>query len=258
MSTKEKKMCFRVAWGIVKTLLFFLSMFILPCLPKKCLTWFLVHAWGRLLGLNGTIQGRDTYQIFKNQRAQALAVFTHPTFFDMIPICHVAGETLRSVVKSKYIIGPLRCLAGRLNMILVYPTPSGVSQQIATEVKNRQERDDLICMAPTGTTLLTKQDVKPLLYHKGAFGPMAPILPFVMYYSSVTIWDKQSLFGIVLERMCGPTIYYHAMALEPLEPMENETQDQFMERTKTVIENGILHCKRIVEARLPETHRFSQ
>lgn len=221
--------------------LFGLSIALIPLLPKCVIPWFICNVLGRLLFLRGTVEGTDIYFKFKNTHDKGIIIFSHPTFYDIVPICHVLQDMPRWVTKIEYIMGPLKAVVKRLGIITVDSKKKGTTAVICDSINKREKGDDLICICPAGTTSLSQEDIPP--YKRGAFLMMTPILPVVMYYSSLTVWDKQTFFQMIYERVNGPILYYHCKVMEPLYPLQDETEKDYTERTRLYVRQGVLQCK---------------
>lgn len=229
--------------GHICTLLFCLSMVILPLLPKRMMAWWMTYVMASFLFLNGTIKGRDKYLKFKNNCSKGILTFVHPYWFDMFPIIHLLGEVPRGTIKAKYLIGPLRLFASRLKALAVQDKPSGLSTVIKEAIQARQPGEELICICPVGTTTTTYQDDVPEYKSKGAFHAMPTIMPIVMYYSFFSVWDKQSLFDVICERTCGDILHYYVKVLDPISPHEDEKVEDYMKRVHDYTQEGLYECK---------------
>lgn len=228
--------------GYIFLVLFALATTILPFLPRRIMAWYITNVIGKLLFLEGTIEGRDKYYTFKNTQTKGIVVFNHSLWLDMLPVCHVLGEMCRGTIKSKYLIGPLKILAQRLNMLLVEEDKTGMSATITKAVSTRCKGEDLICLAPAGTTNCYTQDEVPE-FRKGAFWSLPPVLPVIIYYSIDEMWDKQTLFQIILARINGDKMYYHAQVMEPIFPLPFEKVETYVERVRECVRQGIMECK---------------
>src|SRR5258706_2461939 len=136
---------------------FVLSLIILPFLPKRIMAWYISKVIAKFLFLEGTIEGREKYYNFKNTQSKGIVIFNHPSFHDMIPICHALAEPSRGVIKSKYLIGPLKIFAHRLNLIAVDEVKKGVAAIIIDRVKLIKKKNKLNCILTTRGTNLYKQ-----------------------------------------------------------------------------------------------------
>ncbi len=221
---------------------FVLSLIILPFLPKRIMAWYISKVIAKFLFLEGTIEGREKYYNFKNTQSKGIVIFNHPSFHDMIPICHALAEPSRGVIKSKYLIGPLKIFAHRLNLIAVDEVKKGVAAIIIDAVNSRQKGDNLICISPVGGTNLYNQDDVPE-FRKGAFLAMPAVLPIIIYYSNFEVWNTQTLFGIVYGRTNGEKLYYHAQIMDPIFPKEKESVEEYMKRVREYVAKGIAECK---------------
>lgn len=209
------------------------------------MAWYFVNILGKAIcGLYGTVSGNQKYNEFKKKETKGIIIFSHPTFYDFVPMIHALGEVPQGVIKSKYMIEPLKIFAKRLKMILVQEKKSGVSETITNIVNNRKQGEDLICICLAGTTSKNQDEIPE--YKTGAFLTLPPILPIVMYYSDITIWDKQSLFEIVYKRITGPIISYSAIVMDPIYPEKDETIPLYIERVRRKMKEGIAECKSTV------------
>ncbi len=234
----------KMIYGVLWTLMFLLGLGLLPFIPRFMFSWFMVNVLGGLCHVSGTVEGTKTYNKFKKEQSKGVILFTHPTFYDAVVLHHISNDCLRGVIKSQYVTGPLKLLVWKLQMVVVESYKAQLSSRLTDWISHRKCGEDLICLAPAGTTLcVNANQVDIPVFRKGAFWSLPPILPFVMYYSHIEVWDKQSVLQIIFERMTGPYITYHAMAMEPIFPQENEEVDGYIKRVQIYMQEGVLKCR---------------
>lgn len=243
---------------IIQTILACLTlvtMFVFPFLPRRFMVYMLRYMWGPLWGLRGTAEGTEIYNKFKKTQANGIIVFSHPTFYDYIPVAHAINDIGSPVISASRVIGPIKHIVKRTNGFLVDRSKGGTAELLSERIMSRKPGDPILCISPTAGYNNDDQTIMTD-FKTGAFITLSPVLPVVMYYHGALVWKDQSLFRMIYNRFSGGYVTYHAKVMEPLFAYKNETIEQFKERTRQYMELGVGECKRKVEYDI--IHRYNE
>jgi len=186
-------------------------------IPKKWMVWYI----GTVVRSQFRLRPKYTIGLSHLLELQTGAIiFNHPSCFDFLILCFALQRIPTVVVNKKYMIGPLRFIAWRCGFVLIDPDKKGQSNEIIHAMQSK-----VLCIAPAG-----KIHQEPVPFHKSVFLARQPLMPVVLRYASVSVWDKQSLLDVILERMQGSWIDFSVECKPILYPIE--PPDLFKERVE--------------------------
>lgn len=197
------------------------------------------------LGVHGSCDKNDLekYRQFKATHHAGVIVYNHPTFYDHVVLMKELGEYVRFVMLKKYMVGPIRWLAKRLQVVEVKPK-SGVAQKIRDIILHRKPNESLLAINPAAGHLSETDPTVVAPFRTGAFLAKAPVLPILLWYDPYEPWKYgESLLQVLWRRLRGEKVHYMMKVLDPMTPTEDETVVQYAERCRKYIGDALLDMR---------------
>ncbi len=192
------------------------------------------------LDIEGEIKKKniEKYENFKS-KPEGLIVFHHSTFYDHLTLFKEFGEGFQFIAAEKHCIYPFNVFLKKVGGI-IFRNGSNTAELIKELVKNRKAGQKLLAIAPNAGISNNENQDKMEDYKMGAFLPMTRILPILIKYDPYLNWKKgQSLLNIIYETFTQKRKLYSIEVLDEVNPLENETPEQYRDRVKNIMEEGM-------------------
>ncbi len=180
----------------------------------------------------------EKYENFKS-KPEGLIVFHHSTFYDHLVLFNEFGEGFQYFALEKHCIYPFNIFLKKVGGI-IFRNGSNTVELIKEMVKNRKAGQKILAIAPNAGFTNNEDQNKLEDYKMGAFLPKTRILPILIKYDPYINWKKgQSLLSILLETFNHKRKLYSIEVLDEVNPLENETPEQYRDRVKNIMEEGM-------------------
>ncbi len=180
----------------------------------------------------------EKYENFKS-KPEGLIVFHHSTFYDHLVLFNEFGEGFQFIALEKHCIYPFDVFLKKVGGI-IFRNGSNTVEVIKDMVKNRKAGQKLLAIAPNAGISNSEDQNKMEDYKMGAFLPKTRILPILIKYDPYINWKKgQSLFSILFETFNQKRKLYTIEVLDEVNPLEDETPEEYRDRVKKIMEDGM-------------------
>ncbi len=184
-------------------------------------------------------ENKRRFEEFK-KKPNGLAVFTHATCYDHFIVQHTFDEVFSAIALKSTAIFPYNKLMEKKGCIL-FEKGSNTVELIKQKVKDRKSGDMLLGIAPAGGYSNPDDQNKLADFKMGAFLPMTPILPVLIKTDPYINWKKgQSILNFFFESFTHPErIFFSVKVLDEISPLSDETPEEYRDRTKMIMEEGM-------------------
>lgn len=199
------------------------------------------------LGVNGSCNEDDVekYYSFKKNVSKGVIIFNHPTFFDHVVIMKELKDTPRFAMYDKYIVGPVKWLCNRLN-VLPISSSQGNTCRIRSAIKTRKNNESLLAVSPSAGKCHVHDIAALAKFRTGAFVEMPDVLPIIINYEPYEPWmQNTSLLKTMIRRLRGCNVSYQLKVLDPVSPLQDETPNRFAARCRTIMRDALKHPRSI-------------
>ncbi len=184
-------------------------------------------------------ENKRRFEEFK-KKPNGIMLFTHATSFDHFIIHNEINDLCAGIALKSNMIYPYDKLLEEIGCIL-FEKGSNTTELVRQRVKDRKGGDHPFGIAPAGGYSNPDDQNKLTDFKMGAFLPMTHFLPVLIKTDPYIHWDKgQSIFSFVFDCLTHPErIFFSVKVLDEINPLPNETPEEYRDRTKLIMEEGM-------------------
>lgn len=184
-------------------------------------------------------ENQRRFQEFK-KKPNGIVLFTHATAYDHFIIHNEIQDLCAGIALKSTMIYPFDKVLEEAGCIL-FEKGSNTAELVKEKVKNRKGGDNVFAMAPAGGYSNPDDQNKLSDFKMGAFLPMTHFLPILIKTDPYINWKKgQSILSFFFECLTHPDrIFFSVKVLDEINPLPNETPEEYRDRTKLIMEEGM-------------------
>lgn len=196
----------------------------------------------RSLNVQGYCPPEDVqrYNDFKSTVDKGVVIFNHPTFFDHLVIMKELDDTPRFVVLRKYVSGPFAWIGRKIKAIPIFKPSKGASKVITEEIQMRKAGDPLVILSPTAGKASHTRHWFLYPFKSGAFISKPKVLPIIIYYHPYQPRGDMDIQEEFVARLNGEEVKYVMRVLPHIDPIENESAEEYAERCRKIMMKELL------------------
>jgi hypothetical protein len=174
------------------------------------------------------------------KKPNGILLFTHATSFDHFIIHNEFEDVCAGIALKSNMIYPFDKVLQDVGCIL-FEKGNNTVELVKQKVKERRGGDNVFGMAPAGGYTVPDDQNKLTDFKMGAFLPMTHFLPILIKTDPYIHWDKgQSILSFLFECLTHPErIFFSVKVLDEINPLHDETPEEYRDRTKLIMEEGM-------------------